>query len=125
MLIKATRFILGLIFIVFGFNAFFHFIPLPPSPPRAQAFMGALMQSGYFFPMLKITELTCGFFLLLGRWVPLVLIILAPVILNIFLFHLFLAPDGLLIGCILVGLEVFLAWSYRRSYGPLFQSGSR
>lgn len=80
-----ARWILGLIFFVFGLNGFFNFIPMPETMPEKMAtFMGGLMASQYFFPLLKGTEVVCGALLLIGAFVPLALIVLAPIIINIF-----------------------------------------
>lgn len=105
-----ARILLGLIFFVFGLNGFFHFIPNPPPPERAAAFAMALMGTGYFFPFLKGTEVICGLFLLSGAMVPLALVILAPIIINIFLFHAFLAPSGVPLALIIGVLEIYLAF---------------
>lgn len=117
------RSLLGLTFLVFGLNKFFHFIPNPPEPPAAMEFFGALFKTGYFFPLLATTEVISGALLLTGMMVPVALVLLAPVIVNIFFFHVFLAPDGLPIVAVLVVLEVVLAWMYRSAFAPLFSSG--
>jgi uncharacterized membrane protein YphA (DoxX/SURF4 family) len=111
-----ARTLLGLIFTVFGLNGFFQFIPQPPSPDAAQAFAGALAASGYFFPLLKSIEVASGILLLSGRFVPLALTVLAPIVVNIFAFHLFLAPGGMPMAVLLVALELGLAWAYRDSF---------
>ncbi len=118
------RSLLGLIFLIFGLNKFFHFIPNPAEPPAAMDFFGALFRSGYFFPLLAGTEVISGALLLTGMMVPFALVLIAPVIVNIFMFHLFLAPGGLPIAVVLVALEVILAWMHRDAFAPLF-SGSR
>jgi len=119
-----ARVALGLIFVVCGLNGFLDFLPHPtaPIPDGALSFAGALMGSGYFFPLLKGTEVLAGALLLSNRLVPLALIILAPVIVNIVAFHAFLAPSGLGLALILLVLEASLAWSYRAAYRPLFSS---
>ncbi len=106
-----ARLLLGLIFFVFGLNGFLNFIPVPENlPEKLTLFMNALNASGYFFPLLKITETTCGALLLAGVFVPLALIVLAPIILNIFLTHAFLAPDGLVLASVIGLLEIYLAF---------------
>jgi len=119
-----ARVALGLIFVVCGLNGFFDFLPHPatPIPDGALSFAGALMRSGYFFPLLKGTELLAGVLLFSNRLVPLALTILAPVIANIFAFHAFLAPEGIRLAGLLLLLEAGLAWSYRDAYRPLFWS---
>ena len=113
-----ARLLLGLIFTVFGLNGFFNFMPFPDMPEGAGAFMGGLAGSGYFFPFLKLTETVCGLLLLSNRMVPLALTILAPVVLNIILFHIFLWPDpaGIVVPILNVILLGYLAYSYRSYY---------
>ena len=94
------RIVLGGIFLFSGLNSFFNIVPPPIFNEQGSAFMIALMSSKYFFPFLKGTELICGLLLIANQWVPTALLVLAPIIINIFLFHLFLEPSGLLIGLI-------------------------
>ena len=107
---------------VFGLNGFFHFISFPPLLGTAGQFMAGLGSSGYFFPFLKATEIICGLLLLIGKRVPLALVILAPILLNIILFHLFLAPEGLLLPIILTALELYLAYRYRNKFEGILKS---
>jgi putative oxidoreductase len=87
-----ARVLLGLIFLVFGLNGFLNFIPMPPMPENVTAFMTGLMVAPYFFPVLKGSEVVCGALLLLRKQVPLALLILAPISLQIFLFHAIMTP---------------------------------
>jgi uncharacterized membrane protein YphA (DoxX/SURF4 family) len=117
----AARGVLGLIYFVFGLNFFLHFLPTPPSPGgEADAFVGGLFQAGYFFPMLKSIEVLLGAFLLIGLFVQLALVVLMPISINILLFHAFLAPDNAAMGVVIVLVHLYLAWSYRDYYKPLF-----
>jgi putative oxidoreductase len=112
-----VRSLLGLIYVFFGLNFFLHYLPAPPSQGEAaDSFLGGLFQAGYFFPMVKGLEVLLGGFLLLNFFTPLSLVILAPISLNILLFHIFLAPANVAIAVIIVALHVFLFWSYRKSY---------
>ena len=116
---SVARVLMGLIFFVFGLNGFFHFLPQPPPPAPALAFATALVQSGYFFPLLKSVEVAVGILLLANRFVPLALAVIAPVVVNIFAFHAALAPSGLPVALLVLALEIFLAWSYRQVYAPM------
>jgi hypothetical protein len=119
---KATtvaRILVGLTFFVFGLNGFLNFIPAPAHPGAAGAFLGGLAASGYFFPFLKATETIAGAALLANRYVPLALAVLAPIVLNIFAFHIALDRGGAAVAIVLLGLQVFLAWSYRAVYRPM------
>jgi uncharacterized membrane protein YphA (DoxX/SURF4 family) len=114
-----ARILLGLIFFVFGLNGFFHFLPasfFPPMPEPAGAFMGALSTTGYMIPLIKIFEIICGIIFLTGFYVPLGLIMIAPGIYNILLFHFFLAPGGLPLAITIVFLHAFLVYAYWHSF---------
>jgi uncharacterized membrane protein YphA (DoxX/SURF4 family) len=114
----AARLLMGLMFLVFGLNGFLHFIPEPKDAMTegAAAFAGALMKSGYMFPLVMGTQLLVGILMLLNRFVPLALALIAPVIVNIIAFHVFLAPSGLGPGAVILLLEIYLAWAYRKHY---------
>ena len=116
-----ARLFFGLVFTVFGLNFFLHFLPTPPTPPRAAAFAGALFGTGYLFPLLKAIEVVAGIALLSGRLVPLALTVLAPIIVNIVGFHLFLAPAGLAIPLAVLVAELYLAWTYRAAFAPMLR----
>jgi putative oxidoreductase len=113
------RILLGLTFTVFGLNGFLHFIPQPTPSAQAANFFGALFATGYMIPLIFATQLISGLLLLIG-FVPLGLILLAPVLVNIFLFHAFLEPHGLPLAVVIVAMELFLAWRYQDALAPLF-----
>ncbi|MDB6025476.1 MAG: DoxX family protein [Verrucomicrobiales bacterium] len=85
----------------------------------AMALMGGFMKSGYMLPLIMGTQLISGVLLLVNRFVPLALALLAPVVVNILAFHIFLAPSGLVIAIVVMALELYLAWSYRTAYRPM------
>jgi uncharacterized membrane protein YphA (DoxX/SURF4 family) len=115
----AARILLGSVFVVFGLNGFLHFLPQPPAPPRAMAFAGAMAATGYFFPLLKATEVTAGALLLAG-FVPIALTLLAPIIVNIVAFHAFLAPGNYAVVGLVLASEIYLAVVHRAAFAPLF-----
>ena len=109
--------LLGLIFFVFGLNGFLNFIPMPELPESASKFMQALGETGYFFTVLKLVETVSGALLLVRRFVPLALVLLAPVTVQIVLFHLFLAPAGMVLPVVIVLLQGYLGFFvYRQSF---------
>jgi uncharacterized membrane protein YphA (DoxX/SURF4 family) len=116
-----VRVLFGLVFFVFGLNGFLQFLPQPPMPERAGQFVGALAAAGYLFPLLKLTEVVAGAFLLANRFVPLALALLAPIVVNIAAFHLVLAP-GLPMVIFLLGAELYLAWAYRDAFRPMLRA---
>ena len=86
-IILLARIILGAILVIFGFNKIFFFMPMPQLPPGADELMGAFAQSGYIFPLLIVVEIGTGILLLINLFTPLALILLAPLSVNIMLFH--------------------------------------
>jgi len=119
-----ARTLLGLIFVVFGLNAFFNFIPLPPPKGElAGDFMRALLVSHYLYAV-KCFEISGGLLLLSGRFTALGLTLVGPVIVNILFFHTFLDPSGLPMAIVLAVLGLFLLGVHRHSFAglPLKQS---
>jgi uncharacterized membrane protein YphA (DoxX/SURF4 family) len=118
-----ARILMGLVFFVFGLNGFLHFIPEPKEgmPAGAMALKGGFKASGYMLPLISGTETLAGALLLINCFVPLALVIIAPVIVNIMAFHIFLmpAPQAFAPGIIVFVLELYLAWSYRRVFTPM------
>lgn len=120
----AARVLLGLIFVVFGLNGFFNFIQPPEMNDTARTFMGALAGTGYFMIVVKLVEVVSGLMILTGRFLPLGLILLAPVSVNILLFHIFLDPSTLAMAVIIVVMQLFLAWAYRDSFSSVLQANA-
>lgn len=113
------RSLFGLIFLGSGI-AFFLTTPPPMEGPLADFFQG-MMATEYFFPLLKGTEIVCGALLLAGFFVPLALVVLAPVVLNIFLVHAFLAPSGLVVATVLGVFQIYLSF-FSQEYSPTIKS---
>ena len=112
-----ARLLLGLVFFVFGLNGFLHFIPQPKEmPENIASLMGAYMKSGYMFPLIFGTQLLVGILLLINRFVPLALAFLAPLLVHILAFHIFLQPSGIVPGVVATVLELYLAWAYRDAF---------
>jgi uncharacterized membrane protein YphA (DoxX/SURF4 family) len=116
-----ARSLLGLIFVVFGLNAFLHFIPMPPPQGLAGDFMKALFMSHYFY-VVAVLEVAGGALCLIGRFVPLGLTLLGPVIVNILLFHVFLEPAGLPLAALVGVLALLLLWANRAAFSGLVKS---
>ncbi len=116
-----VRVLLGLMFAVFGSNAFLHFIPMPPMQGAAGAFIGALASSGYIYAI-ALLQVVGGLILLVGRFVPLGLTLLGPVIVNIVLYHIFLDRSGLGMAACISVFALFLVWAYRDRFAPLLRA---
>ncbi|ADW69137.1 hypothetical protein [Granulicella tundricola] len=115
-----ARYLLGIIFLVFGANGFLHFIPMQPMPPVATQFVTALAISHYMV-LVFLLQLVGGILLLANRFVPLALTLLAPIIVNIVLTHLLMAPAGLPIAILVVILWVLVAARVWSAFTPLLQ----
>lgn len=117
-----ARTLLGLVFFVFGLNAFLNFLPLPPPPAGLAAdFMRALLASHYLYAV-KCFEVGGGLVLLSGRFTPLGLTLVGPVIVNILFYHIFLDHSGLPMGLVLAVLELFLVWQKRHAFAGLVRN---
>ncbi len=116
------RVAMGVIYFVFGLNGFFNFLTVPEQAAEGKAFLGALIGTGYMLVAWKSVEITGGFLLLINRFVPLALILVAPITVNIFLYHLFLDRSGLPIGTFLLITNILLAFGFRKIYACLFKA---
>jgi uncharacterized membrane protein YphA (DoxX/SURF4 family) len=119
-----ARVLMGLIFFVFGLNGFLHFLPNPPLEGKAMEFIGALIGTGYLFSLVKGVEVVVGALLLTNRFVPLALALIAPIVVNIFLFHSVLTPPNP-VAILVLALNVYLAWTYRDAYRPMLAAKVR
>jgi putative oxidoreductase len=117
-----ARILLGLVFLVFGLNAFFHFIPNQPIPGDAGVMAGLMFTHGWltFHGLLYVIA---GILLLVGRYVPVGLVILGPILVNILVFHITLAPSGIGPGLVCTVLELFLIWAYWPAFEGIFTPG--
>lgn len=116
-----VRILLGLMVLIFGLNKFIQFMPMPPLPEAAGEFMGALVKSGYLMQAVAIVEIVTGLMLLFNRFQPLALVILFPVLINAFLFHLFLDPAGIGGAFTAMAMNQFLFFANKESYKSIFK----
>ena len=117
--ILVARVLLGAAFLVFGLNYYLKFLPIPPADGYAGQFMGALFKSG-FLQVVKIIEIAGGALLLSGRYAPLGLALLLPVVVNIVLYDVFLAKAFNPAGVIVAALATFLLIVWRRNFAGIF-----
>lgn len=118
--IFGARLIEGLIFLVFGLNGILHFLKMPPPTGDALTWFG-IMAAHHWMNFVAVVQLVGGLLLLVGRFVPLALTILGPVIVNILLYHSLLWPHGAGFAIVVLIMELFLLGVYWRSFAPLFQ----
>lgn len=116
-----SRILLGFLYLVFGLDYFLHFIPYQPlHTGAAGAFIAGLKGTGYFYPMQKVIQITCGLSLLFNRYPAFSAVVLFPISLNVLLFHTFLVPSGWLMGVTLVVPNLLLGYAYRKYYVGMF-----
>lgn len=113
-----ARILLGLMFLVFGLNFFLHFIPMQTPPGLAGQYMGALFLSHYALAIGALQAIG-GALLLSGVYVPLALTILGPIIVNILLFHIFMAPKGIPPGLLAAVLWFVVFYGYRKAFAGI------
>ena len=116
-----ARYLTGLIFVVMGLNGFLNFIPLPPPGGVAGQFMAALYVSHYLWVIFGF-QVIAGVLLLVNRYVPLAVALLAPIIVNIFTFHASMAPSGLPLALFVAVLWALIFVDVRQAFSGLFQS---
>jgi hypothetical protein len=117
-----ARYLLGLMFVVFGSNSFLHFIPPGPTQPgNAGIFINVLMAANYFYAVGAVMVIS-GILLLTDRFVALGLTLLGPVLFNILLFHIFMAPGSIWLGVFATLLWLLVFWRHRSAFAGLFQA---
>jgi putative oxidoreductase len=114
-----ARILLGLLFTVFGLNGFLHFIPMQPPTGLAGQYMGALFVS-HFLVVVFLLQLIGGVLLMVNLFVPLALMLLGPVLVNILLFHAFMAPEGLPMALFAIVLWLIVFAGVRRAFAGVF-----
>ena len=117
-----ARVLLGLILLIFGLNGFLQFMPMPEMSAEAGEFMGALAQARYIFPIIAIVEIIVGALLLINKYTALALIVLFPILLNAFLFHLFLDIIGIGGAALTITLNIFLLITNKDKYKGILQA---
>jgi putative oxidoreductase len=116
-----ARYLAGVIFLVMGLNGFLNFIPLPPPGGVAGQFMGALYVSHYLWVIFAF-QVIAGVLLLVNRYVPLAVAVLAPITVNILTFHASMAPSGLPLALFVAVLWALIFVDVRPAFAGLFQS---
>jgi len=113
-----VRLLYGLAFTVFGLNFFFNFIPAPPPTGLAGDYFKVLAASHYLY-VIGAMQLLSGLLLLIGKFVPFALTILAAMIFNILCIHILMEPSGLPMALVFAAIELFLVWSYRDRFAGI------
>jgi len=116
-----VRYILGIAMAFFGINGFLQFMTPPEMTAAANAFMGAMINTGYLFQLTNVIFIVVAILLLSNKYVPLALTLLFPVMLNVVFFHLFLDPLAGVMGYLVFIMNVYLIAVYESNFRPLLK----
>lgn len=114
-----ARMLMGLLFLFGSITYLFNLMPQPELSGNVKLFMDGMLATGYMMPLIKITELVCGLAFVTGFYVPLAAVVISPVIVNIFLFHLLVQPAGLGVGVALILANSLVAHRYWDRFKPI------
>lgn len=117
-----VRTLMGLLFLFASIVVLFNLVTPPPMTGVPKTFNDGLNSVGYFIPVLKVTELLCGLAFVSGYFVPLATVVIAPIIINIFLYHMIIDQSGLPVAIFLVLANAFVAYYYRNAYAGLLKA---
>lgn len=120
--ILTARLLLGLIFLVTGANHIVPFLPMPPMTGDAGVF-GTILFTHGIFRVVGLIQVIGGILLLVGRFVPLGLTLLGPIIVNIVLYTVMIEHGNPVLALVLVLLEAFLIFAYRLAFAGIFSPG--
>lgn len=115
-----VRLLIGLLFLFASISYFFNLIPTPEMQGDVKIFNEGLAAAVYLMPLIKTIELLCAISFLTGRYVALATVIIFPIVVNILLFHIYLAIEGLFVASFLLLANFFLAYAYKKHYVALF-----
>ncbi len=116
-----VRILLGLLLLMTGFNKFFMFMPMPEMVDPAQQFMMALANTGYIMPIVAIVEIVTAIMIIFNRYQALALVILFPIMLNAFLFHLFLDIGGIGGSVVAIAFNIYLLFVSKDRFEALLK----
>jgi len=116
-----ARYLLGIIFLVFGSNMFLHFIPTPPMPPGPMADFSSALNTSHYILALGFFQVAPAILLLINRYVPLALTVLAGMIINIDLTHITMAPSGLPMAAVVSLLWLLVFLRVRSNFAGIFE----
>lgn len=117
-----ARFLLGIVFVVFGANGFLHFIPMPPMPPSTATTFVTILMATHYALIVSGIQLIGGALLLANKYVPLALTLLGPIIVNIFLYHALMEPKGLPLAIVVVVLWALVFWYHKKAFEGIFSA---
>lgn len=119
-----VRSLMGLLLLFASVTYLFKLFTPPPLTGAMKVFNDGLEASVYLIPTAKVIELICGIAFLTGRFVPLAAVVIFPIVVNILLINIFITPEGIVMGALLMLANLFVVYYHRESYKPLFKAKS-
>jgi len=117
-----SRILLGLMFLVFGLNGILHFFKAPPMPPSLMKDTVTALEASHISTAASVVQVLCAVLFLIGRFIPLALTLLGPVLVNILIFHIFLAPATIWPGVVATALWFILFYRERDAFAGIFRA---
>ncbi len=122
-IILGLQILVGLMLVLFGANGFLQFMPMPPPSAQMGAWLGAIAQTGYLFPLIATVEIVAGLAFVFNKFAALMAVILMPVMINALLAHLFLNDIAGMGGSLIVVLgTIVVLVKNRQRYSEIFKA---
>lgn len=116
------RTLMGLLFLFASITYLFKLITPPPMTGAIKIFNDGLEASRYLMPTVKVIELLCGLAFVTGKFNPLAVLVIFPIVVNIVCINFLLSPEGIPVAIFLIIAETFLIYYHRDSYRPLLKA---
>lgn len=116
------RYLFGVAMTFFGISNLFQLLPPHQFAGEAGRLMDSFTQSGYILQAVGLTQLLLGLALLLNRFIPLALLLFAPIAINVLLFHLFLDASGIFMALPVIGITIFLFMYHKSNFISLLKA---
>jgi hypothetical protein len=117
-----VRILLGLGFLIFGLNGFLHFIPTPPMPESPAKQFADVLQTTHYVLFVSAIQVISAILFLVNRYVPLALVLIGPVLVNILIFHVVMAPSSILPGIVFTIFWFIVFYYHRAAFAGIFQA---
>jgi putative oxidoreductase len=115
-----SRILLGLIFLTFGLIGLLSLVPKQPMPDGLMKQYVDVLSASHYTQIVSAIEVASALLFLINRFVPLALVLIGPVIVNILLFHILMAPSTILPGLVVTILWFIVFYAHRSAFSGIF-----
>jgi len=119
-LILIARILLGLVFLLFGLIGVFHLAPKPPMPEGLMKQFVDVFETSHYSFIVSLIQVVSAVPFLINRYVPLALVVIGPVIVNILLFHILMAPASIGPGVFVAICWFIVFYGHRPAFSGIF-----